>query len=210
MVERTELAVRRYGDHLVATTTSPLTLPAALSAVASARSEAPWPYISAVSNQLMPPVNEAATISLTARCEMASQYLPARPSPAENCQQPNPTAVTSMSVLPSLRRLAISASSIWARTGPFPRASHRSSFAEAQVAVQIRFQIRCGGLDPARTDRRVDVRPAACTSRSCHVSGVVPKSRDASHHYQQNRPRVDSCDRHHLRPGDGGRLLPPL
>ena len=59
--ETEDFAVRKMGDHFVATTTSPFFLPACLSARDNARSEAPLPYISAVSNQLMPPASEAST-----------------------------------------------------------------------------------------------------------------------------------------------------
>ena len=105
-----ERAVRKNGNHFVATTTSPLPLPAAVNAAASARSEAPPPYISAVSNQLRPRSSETATTSSTVFCDSASQNFPAMPVPPENCQQPSPTAVTSISVRPSLRRIATGAS----------------------------------------------------------------------------------------------------
>ena len=110
MVDLIEPPVRKNGNHFVATTTSPPAWPAVWSAAASARSEAPLPYISAVSNQLMPRSSETATTSLTVCCVSASQNLPAMPCPPENCQQPSPTGVTSMSVLPSLRLVATAAS----------------------------------------------------------------------------------------------------
>ena len=110
MVALIEPAVRKNGNHFVATTTSPLPLPAAVNAAASARSDVPLPYISAVSNQLMPRSSETATTSLTVCCVSASQNLPDMPCPPENCQQPSPTGVTSISVFPSLRRIATGAS----------------------------------------------------------------------------------------------------
>ena len=76
MVDLMDSAVRKMGDHLVATTTSPLVFPACVSAAANARSEAPLPYISAVSNQLMPPASEASTTWSTTDCGIASQKLP--------------------------------------------------------------------------------------------------------------------------------------
>jgi len=48
-------AVRRNGTHLVATTTFPGAAPSSRSAEVKARSDCPPPYISAVSNQLIPP-----------------------------------------------------------------------------------------------------------------------------------------------------------
>src|SRR5476651_135369 len=104
MVVRMLPALRIVGHHLVATMTWPGLLPDATSARASASSERPRPYASAVSNQLIPPSRDALTMAFTVASGTALQKLPINPCPPENCQHPRPIAEISISVRPRGRR----------------------------------------------------------------------------------------------------------
>ena len=89
------LAVRKSGHHLVAIITSASLLPAAFNAAERACSEAPFPYISAVSNQLIPPSKAAFTIAFLSSCWILGKARPNRPlPPPDNSIAPKPMGVT--------------------------------------------------------------------------------------------------------------------
>ena len=84
-------AVRRIGHHLVATTTSPSAFPAALKRRGErALRRRPFPYISAVSNQLMPPSSAALTMAFFSAWARTGNTRPSRPPPPENSIMPRP------------------------------------------------------------------------------------------------------------------------
>ena len=67
-------SVRPTGLHLVATVTSPGEMPACVSPALRRRSELPFPYISAVSNQVMPPSSAALMMSSTWGWERREEF----------------------------------------------------------------------------------------------------------------------------------------
>src|SRR5450759_286956 len=74
--------------------TSPGFLPVACKALDSALSDAPLPYSSAVSNQLIPPSRERDTILFIRSFSSVGQNFPAMFFCLLNCQQPSPIGVT--------------------------------------------------------------------------------------------------------------------
>ena len=107
MVRRRLRAVLMKGNHLVATTTSPGSTSSSSRARLRHRSDAPRPYASAVSNQLIPSSIETRTISRTSSLGSASQKPPMSPFPSENCQHPRPMGEIWISVAPKGRRSVI-------------------------------------------------------------------------------------------------------
>src|ERR1035437_1428861 len=93
-------AKRKKGHHFVAISTSPGFLPAACSASDKALSQAPLPYTSAVSNQLIPPSRERDTTFSMRLSSRVGQNFPAMFFCLLNCQQPSPMGVNIRSVRP--------------------------------------------------------------------------------------------------------------
>src|ERR1039458_2401850 len=100
-------AKRNIGHHFVAMRISPGFFPAFCKAFDNAFSDAPLPYISAVSNQLMPPSRERDTTFSIRPSSSIGQYLPAILFCLLNCQDPSPIGVTYILVCPRKRELSI-------------------------------------------------------------------------------------------------------
>src|ERR1035437_3536403 len=100
-------AKRIIGRHFVAIKTSPGFFFAACKALDSARSDAPLPYSSAVSNQLIPPSRERDTILFIRSSSSVGQNFPAMFFCLLNCQQPSPIGVTIIPVRPRERKLIL-------------------------------------------------------------------------------------------------------
>ena len=107
MVLRIFEAKRNIGHHFVAIITSPGFFPAACRPFERAFSEAPLPYISAVSNQLIPPSREREMTLLMRSSSSDGQYFPAMFFCLLNCQQPSPIGVTMIPVRPKWLKLFI-------------------------------------------------------------------------------------------------------
>src|ERR1035437_2442418 len=100
-------AKRNIGHHFVAMRISPGVFPAFCKALDNAFSDAPLPYISAVSNQLMPPSRERDTTLSIRSFSSVGQNFPAIFFCLLNCQEPSPIGVTAILVCPRERELSV-------------------------------------------------------------------------------------------------------
>src|SRR5665213_2844780 len=98
-------AKRNIGHHFVARRISPGFLPAFCKALDNAFSDAPLPYTSAVSNQLMPPSRDMDTTLSIRSSVSVGQNFPAKFFCLLNCQEPSPIGVTIIWVCPRGRKL---------------------------------------------------------------------------------------------------------
>jgi hypothetical protein len=86
-------ALRPNGSHLVATVTSPGLIPACVRPRANARSDVPPPYISEVSNHVIPPSSAVLMIVSMFSCGTVGDNAEIQPLPA-NWAVPRPIGET--------------------------------------------------------------------------------------------------------------------